>query len=98
MCSPGSFELTRLERGPPSRRRAWVLRSRQVNIVLPCLRHRVNEHALRPADRSNSLESAFADTVIDCAPRDAEQLGCMVQGNAATDTRFKAVFGRGHFI
>jgi len=45
--------------------------------------HRVDEHALRAAERSNGLQATFANAVVDSSTRDAEQLGGVLQGDAA---------------
>ena len=42
--------------------------------------------------RSNRLETALADAVVNGPTGDAEQLSGMVQGNAAADTGLKANF------
>src|SRR5438477_10433223 len=77
---------------PVDQVRAFVLARIAEALAGRCL-HRVDEHALRAADRPNRLQAAFTDAVVYRATRHAEQLGGVVERNAAADTRFETGVG-----
>jgi hypothetical protein len=52
--------------------------------------HRLERHALRPAQRPDGLQTTVANPVINGTPRHAEQFGGVVDRDAASDTRSEA--------
>src|SRR5580765_1117529 len=54
--------------------------------------HRVDQHALRPAQRAYRQKAPFPYAVVDRSPRDAEQFGGVIERNTAADTGFKTGF------
>src|SRR5471032_1596608 len=52
--------------------------------------HRVEQHALRPAERPDRDQPPFADAVVDRPPRDAEHLGGVVERHAAANSRLES--------
>jgi hypothetical protein len=54
--------------------------------------HRVDQHALRSAERADSPKAPFPYAVVNRPPRDAEQFGGMIERNAAADTGFESLF------
>ena len=59
-------------------------------VMVPVVLHRIEQHALRSAQGPNRLQPPVANAVVNRPARHAEQLGGMVQRDAATDTGFKA--------
>src|SRR5258705_12541650 len=54
--------------------------------------HRVEQHALRPAQRADGQKTSFPYAVVDRPPRHAEQFGGVIERNAAADTGFESLF------
>src|SRR5262245_13173704 len=87
LCQPGGF-------GRPEGLHYYYGRSanhtrgpRRTHAAL----HRLEQHALRPADRSNRQKTPFPYAVVNRSPRDAEQFGRVVERDTSTDTGFKTL-------
>src|SRR5262245_49516188 len=60
--------------------------------------HRIEQYTLRAAPRPDRLQPAFANTVVDGSPGDAQHLRRVVERHAAADTRFQAGISRHRFV